>query len=578
MWKNQALFFDDATRKWLRFSSPLEVLVAHTVDDVLPLLATVEQRVDQQGYAAAGWISYEASPAFDDALVVNRDTSGFPLVWFGIYDGPVHGRQPKEPSLPTLSWKPTVNDDEYKHAIALIKQLIANGDTYQVNYTFRQHAKLAAKNVQGLLSMLNQQPPYFGGCISTPEWLITSGSPELFFSLDRQHIVSRPMKGTAPRGINSETDADLAQQLYTSVKNRAENVMITDMVRNDISRIADEGSLRVPEMFTIEQYPTLLQMTTTVEAETRAPFTGILKGLFPPASITGAPKARTMEIIAQLETTPRRIYTGTMGFLLPGRRAQFNVAIRTLLYDRQQEQLEYGVGSGIVWDSDPEEELQECRTKTKICDPQPASFALLETIYWSKKQKYTLLEEHCSRLDASARYFGYPFNTQKFVQGLTDLAATFTESNCKVRVTLQKDGTLQYKHEPFPAPEKNQTVTVALAKKPIDRTDRFLYHKTTNRTVYEQARAARPKADDVLLYNEQEELTESTIANIIMEIEGALYTPPLRCGLLPGTARAHLLATGQIKEKVLPVALLEKGYPLYLVNSVRGRYQAIMVP
>lgn len=578
MWKNQALFFDDATRKWLRFSSPLEVLVAHTVDDVLPLLATLEQRVEKEGYTAAGWISYEASPAFDDALAVNIDSSGFPLLWFAIYDRPAHGQQPKERSLPILSWEPTVCDDQYKQAIAHIKQLIANGDTYQVNYTFRQHAKLAAKNAQGLLSILNQQPPYFGGSISTPEWLITSGSPELFFSLDRQSIVSRPMKGTAPRGLNSEADADLAQQLYTSVKNRAENVMITDMVRNDLSRIAETGSLTVPEMFAIEQYPTLFQMTTTVEAETKASLTDILKGLFPPASITGAPKARTMEIIAQLETTPRRIYTGTMGFLLPGRRAQFNVAIRTLLYDRQREQLEYGVGSGIVWDSDPEEELQECRTKTRICDPQPASFELLETIYWSKEQKYTLLEEHCSRLSASASYFCYPFNKQIFVQGLTDLAPTFTESHYKIRITLQKDGSLQYNHEPFPPPQKNQIVTVRLAQEPVDRTDRFLYHKTTNRTVYEQARAACPKADDVLLYNQQGELTESTIANIIMEIDGILYTPPVRCGLLAGTARARLLATGQIREKVLPVSLLKKGYPLYLVNSVRGRYQAIMVP
>lgn len=577
MWKNQALFFNDATRKWLRFSSPREVLVAHTVDDVLPLLATLEQRVEKEGYAAAGWISYEASPAFDDALVVNIDTSGFPLLWFGIYDEPIHEQQPKERSLPILSWEPTVSDDEYKRAIAQIKQLIANGDTYQVNYTFRQHAKLAAANAQGLLSMLNQQPPYFGGCISTPEWLISSGSPELFFSLDRQYIVSRPMKGTAPRGINCEADAQLAQQLYTSIKNRAENVMIADMVRNDLSRIAGKGSVRVPEMFAIEKYPTLFQMTTTVEAETRASLAGILKGLFPPASITGAPKAHTMEIIAQLETTPRRIYTGTMGFLLPGRRAQFNVAIRTLLYDRQLQQLEYGVGSGIVWDSDPEEELQECRTKTRICDPQPASFELLETMYWSKEQKYTLLEEHCSRLTASARYFCYPFNKQDFVQGLTDLAAAFTDSHYKIRITLHKEGNLQFDYQPLPPPKKDYTVTVALAQEPVDSTDRFLYHKTTNRTVYEQARAACPKADDVLLYNQHEELTESTIANIIMEIDGTLYTPPMSCGLLPGTARARLLATGQINEKVLPVSLLKKGYPLYLVNSVRGRYQATMI-
>lgn len=573
--ENQVRLFSNSDGKWLVFSSPVEIVVARTASEVLPALATIEHLVEEQGYAAAGWVSYEAAPAFDGALTVHHDDSGFPLLWFGIYPVPLYEEPPAVEELPPLDWQPTVSREQYIQAVREIKRLIAAGETYQVNYTFRRRARLAHANAAGLLSLLAQQPPYYGGCITTDQWIIASGSPELFFRLDQDRIVSRPMKGTAPRGRWSEEDVHHQRQLHRSRKNRAENIMIVDMVRNDLGRMATRSSVIVPSLFTVEQYPTLLQMTSTVEARTSASLSAIFQALFPPASITGAPKATTMEIIARLERQPRRIYTGTMGYLLPGRQAQFAVAIRTLLYDRQQEEVEYGVGSGIVWDSDPEEEFRECRTKTRICAPGYPPFALLETLLWTNAGGYHLLEEHCLRLEASARYFAYPFDRPAFFCQLADAATGFSADRCRVRVTLQADGTLDLIHQPLATVAA--TATVALAAEPVNTDDIFLYHKTTHRAVYDQARHALPQADDVLLYNERGELTESTIANMLMEINGSLYTPPVRCGLLAGTARARLLAEGVIRERVLPVSLLEKGWPLYLINSVRGRYRAVMV-
>ncbi len=575
---DQALFFCDTSKKWLHFSGPVEILTASSLEEVCPLVDRVEKKVEQEGFCAAGWISYEAAPAFDSSLVVNTDTSGFPLLCFGIFPSP----QPVELRFPQHSsfykWNASITEEEYEAAIQAVKKLIAAGDTYQVNFTYRLQTALKKANMENLLALLNQPSPFFGGLISSEDWLLASGSPELFFTLDGQQITSRPMKGTAPRGLSREDDLAQAEQLRHCKKNRAENVMIVDMVRNDITRIANRGTVRVNDMFEVEKYPTLYQMTSTVQAETGKSLKTVFSALFPPASITGAPKVRTMEIIADLESTPRKVYTGTMGFLLPGRKAQFNVAIRTLLYDRRQEQVEYGVGSGIVWDSEPSREYEECKTKTKICNPPLPPFSLLETILWTPAKGYTLLEAHLQRLQRSAAYFDFHYKKENLQAALKNEEQKFSAGQqYRVRVILEKEGKLTVEHTLFTPFPSEYTAAIAFAEKPVQTDNIFLYHKTSNRAVYEKEQQLHPETDDVLLFNQHNQLTESTIANIAILSDGTLYTPPVQCGLLAGTAREQLLQSGKLVEKILPVSLLEKGYPLYLFNSVRGMYPARII-
>jgi para-aminobenzoate synthetase/4-amino-4-deoxychorismate lyase len=340
------------------------------------------------------------------------------------------------------------------------------------------------------------------------------------------------------------------------------------MVRNDLGRVARPGTVRVTNLFDVERYPTVLQLTSTVTAETDAGLVDLMRALFPAASITGAPKARTMEIIAGVECSPRRIYTGTIGFVDPGGRSQFNVAIRTVLVNRATGEAEYGVGGGIVADSNREDEWNETRIKARALAARPPSFELLETLLWTPEAGYLLLGRHMKRLLQSADYFAFQADVLDIRDQLERYAATLSPTPHRVRLVVSRSGAVEISSAPqnvdagFPA--------LALAAAPIDPTNPFLYHKTTNRAVYEAAIAARPGYQDVLLYNDRGEITESTIANLVVEIDGALVTPPVSCGLLPGTLRAHLLDEGKIREEVITVQELKPDTRCYLMNSVRG--------
>jgi para-aminobenzoate synthetase/4-amino-4-deoxychorismate lyase len=378
------------------------------------------------------------------------------------------------------------------------------------------------------------------------------------------------MKGTAARGLWSAQDQQRAAALRASEKDRAENVMIVDMVRNDLGRVAEMGSVSVPKLFTVEQYPTVWQMTSTVVARTGASLAQLFGATFPPASITGAPKCRTMEIIAELETSPRRVYTGAVGFVAPDGRTQFNVAIRTVLIDRVRGEAEYGVGGGIVWDSDCDREAEECRTKSRILGFSRPPFELLESLLWRPGRGYYLLRRHLWRLRESARYFGFPVDLGQAREELDRLAAGLPAGRHKVRLLLSRQGTIRVEAAPVAA-NPADPVAVALAREPVDPDDVFLYHKTTCRRVYEQAAKAHPGVADVILHNCRGEVTESTVANVVAEIDGRLCTPPVHCGLLPGTCREELLARGTIVERVITIEELLGSPAVYLVNSVRGK-------
>lgn len=560
---------------WLLFRRPVEILSAEAPDQVPSVMEKVEAAA-AAGLWAAGFISYEAAPGFDKALRV-RDGCRTPPAWFGIYRQAVPAAEPDRTGDFQLgAWSPSVSQAEYDDCIRAIRNFIAAGDTYQVNYTFRLDAPFHGDDFAFFRRLCSSQRSPYAAYINTGRLRILSASPELFFDLDGQTITARPMKGTAGRRLSSREDEQAGKELARSEKNRAENLMIVDLLRNDIGRIAEVGSVRADRLFETERYETLWQMTSTVTGRTAAPLPRITAALFPCGSVTGAPKVRTMQIISELETRARSIYTGAIGYVAPGRRARFNVAIRTVLIDTETHHAEYGVGGGITWDSTAADEYEECLLKAKVLTEERPAFRLLETMLLDR-DGYFLLERHMTRLGRSAEYFSFELDEEHVRGRLRELAQTRGERPLKVRLLLSRDGGVELQAQALARRDPSRAARVALAASPIDPSDVFLYHKTTRRDVYEQARKARPGVDDVILYNSSGELTESTVANLVVELDGRLFTPPVRCGLLPGTLREELIARGEVAERALRPEDLSRAGAIYLVNSVRGFVRAALV-
>jgi len=560
---------------WLHFSKPYQIISANDLDDVTSSLREIEALTQHDNWHAAGFLSYEAASAFDKAHQTHQ-SDDFPLLWFGLYPAPRLISLPQhDTTKPTLPWSPTTDRETYYNTITQIKEHIAQGQTYQVNYTMRLRSAFNTDPWNFFLHLAQIQNNH-AAYIDTGRYVIASASPELFFQLDGETIISRPMKGTISRGRTTLEDEKQAQTLKESEKNRAENVMIVDMIRNDVGRIAKIGSVHVPELFKIENYPTLWQMTSTIQAQTNASLTEIFGTLFPCASITGAPKVSTMHIISKLETTPRRIYTGTIGHIAPHRKATFNVAIRTALIDTGKQIAEYGVGGGIVWDSTSADEYTEALLKARVLTETIPEFSLLETLLWTPENGFFLRDKHIARLLDSAEYFDLPISRRGGVtlpllhikEYLNEISSQFTSPQ-RVRLLLDKNGELTSEVKLFQLLSKQPLMKVHLAKEPVNSENVFLFHKTTNRDVYESACKDFPEYDDVLLYNENNELTEFTIGNLVVEIDNKLYTPPIPCGLLAGTFRTFLLETGQVQERTIRIDELKDCTELFLVNSVR---------
>ncbi|MBB4637700.1 aminodeoxychorismate synthase component I [Longimicrobium terrae] len=560
-----------------RFRGLLTVLRADTLADVVPVLAAV-QRAARDGLHAAGYVAYEAAPAFDPALATRPPDPRLPLAWFAIF-------QTREEVAPSFedgaaaelgAWRMRIGEAEYRGRIEQIRALIAAGDSYQVNFTTRLgatfrgdadalYARLCLAQCSGYCAHLRLGP------VS-----ILSASPELFFRASGGELELRPMKGTRPRGRFPAEDAALAAELAASAKDRAENLMIVDLLRNDAGRVSEFGSVRVERMFAAERYETVHQLTSTIRSRLR-PDVGlveIFRALFPCGSVTGAPKVRTMEIIAGAEDEPRGVYCGAIGFVSPNE-AVFSVAIRTLLLDHGAGTAELGVGSGVTYDSDAGAEYQECLDKAEFTRRMPVRFDLLETLLWEPDCGWLLLDGHLDRIAASAAYFGYAFDRAAVAGALQSAAGGFGDERMRVRLTIDRSGHPSITATPLaPLPEP---VRVAISADPVDHRDPMLFHKTTHRAAYECRAAARPDADDVLLINERGEVTESTIANLVARIGGVLWTPPLDCGVLPGVLRAELLRTGEIRERVLHPADLRAADELWLINSVRRWRKAILI-
>jgi para-aminobenzoate synthetase / 4-amino-4-deoxychorismate lyase len=560
--------------EWLYFSNAYQIISAKRLEDVLPALWEIERLIRDNDWHTAGFISYEAAPAFDSALQTKPGT-GFPYLWFGLYPQP-HPVTLPAPTGPKqiLDWQATDGHEAHDSALTKIRDHIAEGKTYQVNYTMRLQANLTGSSWDFFLHLARTQNNY-AAYIDTGQHVICSISPELFFQLDGNTITCRPMKGTAQRGRTTIEDREQSEWLKNSEKNRAENVMIVDMIRNDLGKIADVGSVQVPHLFETERYPTLWQMTSTVTAKTSATLTDIFTALFPCGSITGAPKISTMKIITELENAPRKLYTGTIGYISPRRKAAFNVAIRTLLIDKESSRAEYGIGGGVVWDSSSTDEYAEALLKAQILVQQALPFLLLETLLWTPEEGFFLQEKHLARMLDSAAYFDIPITKEKLQDYFKQISSEFFTPQ-RVRVLLDQTGDLRCEAILFETPDNEEGLKACLAKAPVESSNIYLFHKTTQREVYESARKGSEEFDDVLLYNELDQLTEFTIGNLVVEFNGQLLTPPISCGVLAGTFRAYLVETGQVLERTITIDQLNRCTKIFRVNSIR-RWQRVEI-
>jgi para-aminobenzoate synthetase/4-amino-4-deoxychorismate lyase len=630
------------------FSNPVTILTASRLNEVNSCLQQVAAGV-AQGLYAAGFLTYEAAPAFDSALCAHPP-GDLPLAWFGLYRAPAQPRQPPPDkalagslaacpsSLAELGqagktsfrvgpWQALVNAKTYHQQVRRIRDLIVAGDTYQINYTFPLQADFKGNTLDWFRQLCTSQQADHCAFIQAGRFHLLSASPELFFKKDAGVLTTRPMKGTARRGRWPAEDCQAAQALAASAKERAENVMIVDVLRNDMGRISRIGSVNVARLWELEHYPTVWQMTSTVVSQSEASVPEILAALFPSGSVTGAPKIHATEIIRALEPYPRGIYCGTIGWWAPDGKAEFNVAIRTVTVDTETGTARYHVGGGITHGSSPEKEYAECLAKAEVLTQPLPVFELLESLRWDGS--YFLLREHLDRLAESADYFDFPFSrpavetalhqyllpdparprkSASLRQGKADQIGLEQAPFLKIRLLLSRDGSCRVEGEPLksPAPptrvsleqalsrvegrvetcqSANRALTgayeqerrsceicglrVGLAAAPVDKDQVWLYHKTTCREIYRQALLSRPDCDDVILWNRRGELTESTIANVVLELDGRLWTPPVACGLLAGTFRRHLLETGAIQERVLRRDDLRRAQAIHLINSVR---------
>ena len=554
----------------IELQDPYRVMAASKAENVRSVIEEAESEARSGGWVA-GFVTYEAAPAFDDALKVRKARSGLPLVWFAAFRRAVPeplGRG--EPySLAPLS--PEISEREYGRRVAQIHQLITAGDTYQTNYTLRLRGPVEGDPASLYGDLSKAQRGGYHALLTTGDHTVVSASPELFFRWDGRRVETRPMKGTIARGRWEGEDRRRRDRLEASAKDRAENVMIVDLVRNDLGRVARFGTVAVERLFDIERFETVWQMTSTVLAETR---TGtrlfdIFAAMFPCGSVTGAPKARTMEIIASLETSPRGVYCGAIGLLAPpgsGRpRAEFSVAIRTLVIDEGDRSAEYGVGGGVVHESDAADEYREAMVKARVLHTRRQPVTLLETMRWEPDKGIWLLDRHLDRLRSSARYFGVPVPEAEIGCLLGGLGG---EHPLRVRLLVPETGHPSV--ELFPLPAGIPVVGLAVDTQPVDRADVLRYHKTTRRRVYQEAASRHPAADDVVLVNDLGEVVETTIANLAVRVGDEWLTPPVEAGCLPGTYREELIDVGVLRERRVAVADLIETDEIAVINSVRG--------
>ena len=550
------------------FTQPIKELKTRDLAEVADLLAQVE-RYQEQGYYVVGYVSYEAAPAFEEKLAVHKaPLLGEYLLYFTVHDGVETSPIPltyEEVDLPS-NWQEVTSAEDYEKAIALIHHHLRQGDTYQVNYTVQLKQNLSANPFAIYNRMVVEQEAGYNAYVEHDEMAVISMSPELFFEQNDRELTTRPMKGTTKRGLTDDEDLKEAAWLEQDPKNRSENMMIVDLLRNDMNRISEVGSEHVERLCQVEQYSTVWQMTSTIKSRLRedVDLVAIFRSLFPCGSITGAPKIATMEIIKDLEPQPRGVYCGTIGLLLPNGRRIFNVAIRTIqLYKGQAI---YGVGGGITWDSTWESEYREVHQKAAVLYRKQARFQLITTGKIS--QKSLLFEgQHLERLTKASRYFAYPFDPEELRQKIEEECQVCdVNQDYRLRISLSKSGEMKLSRQIL-TPLSPSFCKAKLCLQEADLNQSFTYFKTTHRPHLSLGEQEK------IYHNKSGELLETSIGNLVLKINGKFYTPPTSQGILPGIYRQHLLETGQVEEKFLTVADLNQAETIYGCNAVRGLYE-----
>lgn len=567
MHKQTIIDFKELGLRYL-FTKPIKELKTKNLDQVEALLREVEA-YQEKGFYAVGYVSYEAAPAFEKKFAVHpAPLLGEYLLYFTIHEEVETLPFPEDYEAVDLpaNWKEEVEAPAYQEAIETIHHHIRQGDTYQVNYTVQLSQELKSDPFAIYNRLVVEQKAHYNAFIQHDDVSILSISPELFFEQDDRLLTTRPMKGTTRRGLTNQADLQEAAWLKADPKNRAENMMIVDLLRNDMNQISEIGSEQVTRLCQVEQYSTVWQMTSTIESRLRSEIDLVqtFRALFPCGSITGAPKISTMEIIQKTEKAPRGVYCGTIGILLPRGKRIFNVAIRTL--QMQGGQAIYSVGGGITWDSKWESEYQETKQKSAVLYRQEPRFELLTTGRIHQGE-LTFLEQHLTRLREASRYFAYPYDEQKLLKELQEeLAHLESNLDYRCRIALQKNGTFHLEITELtdlPA----SYLQAQLTEQKLDLATPFTYFKTSQRDHLSQSEREQ------IFHLPDGTLLETTIGNLVLEIGGQLYTPPAHLPLLDGIYRRHLLETQQVEEKLLTLNDLTDADRIYTCNALRGLYE-----
>ncbi len=595
------------------FLDPIDELCAWTCGEIPHLLKDLDQRA--RDFWLCGYLAYETGYALEEKFAPIRQTErarATPLAWFGMFDRPfvfdhargVWDRNPVRRYPEQRVWTNgqgqahtlahTISCGHYSRAIASIRRLIARGDTYQVNFTYDTRFDSRLRPFALYLHLRQSQPAPYCAFLKNRYEHVLSFSPELFFEKRACRIRVKPMKGTAGRGRFAAEDAAMAKALSLDPKNRAENVMIVDLLRNDLGRICETGTVRTERLFEVETHPTLHQMTSTVAGRLRRGVTvsDIVGNIFPSGSVTGAPKIRTMEIIHALERGERGVYTGMLGFVSPKHRAEFSVPIRTLHRAHADTSWRYRVGSGVVWDSNARKEWDECATKCAFLLSSRRDFEILETLLFCRG-KASYWRDHGARMCASAKFFGYPLPQEALRRALVEIRNKLGSTRqYRIRMLLDHRGTLRWESTPlegwetprFAVPDHRSAVTnpqsasqkiVLFSSKPVDERDPMLFHKTTHRPWYEEAmkKIREGRCAEIVFMNSRRQITEGSVTNIFIERDGVLFTPPVECGLLAGVLRQRLLKSGRCREKILYRKDVREADAVYCGNSVRGLFR-----
>ena len=555
------------------FSGPECTLRAATADEVPGVLDRAEQ-FSRAGRWVIGYVAYEAASAFDRALRTHdAPADGLPYALFAVFRSAGAAPRPRGSHL-SGAWRDETPRGRFDGAIAHIRDGITAGDYYQVNYTTRLRAPFAGDSLSFFDGLRASQPAAYCAYLDFGQWRICSVSPELFFHWDKagnagRALTCRPMKGTAARHDNPALDGDAALELHGSPKERAENLMIVDLVRNDLSRVARTGSVRAAQLFSVDAWPTVWQMTSTVSCRTReeTDLRAVFRALFPCGSVTGAPKAAAMSAIHGLEDSPRGVYCGAIGLLMPGGEALFSVGIRTPVINAATRSAECGIGSGITLDSEANREYEEWITKQAFLMQACPQYELLETLRLHQGRHW-LLRGHLRRLARSAHALGFEFDEMRIIQNLQSHARLHPHGDWRVRLMLASNGEARIETLPLDAPPG--APLIALAGMPTNSANPWLRHKTTRREIYTSLASGQAGIFDTLLHNERGELTEFTRGNLVVDLEGRLLTPPADCGLLPGVYREALLARKRIHEGIVRIDDLARADRIWFINSVRG--------